>query len=245
MHQVILMGKGESYVLRSRSVGPPFYIQAEKAPGNFQAFLRRFKESIVHCAFRAGPIDLREAMDSKDLTIRDVSRITSNGESVIRLAIDYDRTYETPTRSGRGPAVGKRKVHISGIVSLDPGRAWAVRDFELHTTTDGDPQKTSDAVGSVVYSTGPEIPFPTEITSETRHSHGQNERIAFKVDRWVYDSPPPREFTLAFYGLGDYFVGRSNWLGRYGITVWAAGAAILAFTLSFVFKWLGRPRGNH
>jgi hypothetical protein len=84
---------------------------------------------------------------------------------------------------------------------VDRAAGWILREYELRIGGDD----SAVMRGSVVYSpTDGSPPIPKSVTYDTSYSNGAGHKVSFHISEIDRQPTPAREFTLDYYGLGDF-----------------------------------------
>ena len=174
--------------------------------------------------------DYVSLVNSPDFKIPRVVQESEAGKTLSKVFFQYRTT------SSKEPT-------IEGWLRLDPSMKWAIQDYEYerqHTVTNADGKTQTRMViqfkGAVHYREVDGVAVPREVEF-TRVANGRSGvRHVLTLSEYAITETPPREFTLAAFGLGDLErtlveVKRRNSSRNVGLTAVAVVACFISFLL--------------
>jgi hypothetical protein len=195
-----------------------------------RSFIDSKKMLFVDAPYSIGGILLPNIMKSPNFSVRKLSWQTHDGQSLLRVDINYTS--------------GKPNVYtMSGWMLVDPQRNWGLREYNAQLAYPSYPGVRVIYSGTVRYREN-DSTLPEEVTFSSTDTSGKSPegRDLFRLKSFSFDPLPEEGFSLAAFGLGD--VDRPSRRSRHGITAWAFCIALFSIVLGIVLKRLGGARGS-
>ena len=130
-----------------------------------------------------------------------------------------------------------------GWLRVDPRSGWLLQDYFVKTQLTGPPRVLAKSDGAITYRPADGSIAPSVITHHRTNEVldkvlEDNEEV--RVTKWAFTPTPREEFTLAFYGLGDFEKPGAPRGSR--MAYWAAGIAVACLLISAVLAVFVRSR---
>jgi hypothetical protein len=203
---------------------PDYRLYGAGAPGGPYFQNMEHGLSALHRAtYSINDDDIREIIARKGFEARRATRLAHGDGDLIRLDFAVTPPPASPGGSDhRAPLVG-------GWVVVDRAAGWILRECELRFGG----EYSTVIRGSVVYPPSDGSPaIPKSVTYDTSYSNGAGHKVSFHITEIDRQPTPAREFTLDYYGLGDFQSAArpgSNLVsyGLFGLALFALGLGAL------------------
>ncbi len=214
--------------------GSPYVVKSHLRDDGDMKPLAELRMQVRDAPYRpSGLRDFEKYLDSPYFSIERARRLRGTGGAVISLLIHY----RPPT---------EQELHIDGRLDLDESLGLVIRHYELKHAM-AFPGGRGEALyeGTVQYEQedGKAIPTHVDLKTQPIPETGRSTRWEYGISRYsLGPSTPPEEFTLAFYGLGDFerTLGHAEARSTYR----TGAVAATTFMIGLVLLGIGRKVHN-
>jgi hypothetical protein len=234
--RVFILAEERGFALRRVKPGGPFSLQRRLDPAEMTRVAKDYRslKKAPYCPPLCPTFpDFPAWVSSSDFRVRQVSRVTEGGQSVLKVLFDYR-------------SEGARENQAEGWVCVDPSIGWVIRSFEIETRITGKSRKNEKIVtrfqhtGSMSYTqnNGRAVPAEIRYGYALNNSLSNTFRYSYKLSTFRLAPTERSRFTLAAFDLGDYeqTLGEVEKRATYRTTA-TVSVALLA---SLVLFWCGR-----
>ncbi len=239
LDRVLVTAGDRRFGLRRTSPGATYYLEQETFGGSAIELLKDRRGFIAGCEFCVGGrVDWPSMVQSSAFRVTAVTREAAGERTLYRIEFRYSE----PTREH------------DGWFRVDPYAGWSLQDYlvrtqALYKSPASRPPTTARVLttisGSITYR-GDGGSIVPSIISHHRIVEAPNRAIdldeEFRATKWVLAPTPREEFTLAYYGLGDFEKPGAQRGSR--AAYWVAGLGVACLLISAILAGIVRFRGK-
>jgi hypothetical protein len=207
--------------------GKPYSVKFHSTERIEMNGLVEMRQQLRDAPYRPGGlVDVEKYVNSPHFSIEWARRRRREGGSVISLLVHH----RPPT---------EQEWHFDGRMDLDESLGLVIRQYELEFRVASPKRRVHMGTeGSVEYKREGGKVVPTHVVYKTHPiPEKQSTRWEYDISSYSLVATPPEEFTLAYYGLGDFerTLGQVETRSSYR-TAWAAA---IAFLIGFILFGVG------
>jgi hypothetical protein len=230
-HEGVTVKAGSRFFIVNRSSPQGLYrlnvATVNEFPPKSSATPALVKEAL-YCPWNGS--DFPSVVNSPEFKIGQVTRTGDSTNARVNVTFSYR-------------PVDSDKPKMEGWVRLDPAANCVLTDYEIKRTSP--PSAKSNSVteesGSTRYKDENGVALPVEVRYKKVFHTPKGDTLEegeYQIDRFVLGPTPAEEFTLAYYGLGDFEVPSRRSASRAGY--YALALAVAAGLVSLVMARLAR-----
>ncbi len=256
--QFTYASSGENEKLRIRREEPKYFDRVFVSSGNHRFIVRRptsegpyFVENLVNtdedweimkehriwvrgAAYHlAGVPNYPKLVNSSNFAIKQITQVSEAGSSLLNIEFEYANSRDA------------KEPKLEGWFRLDPGLGWVIRSYNYkrrYSILKGKKagqESVSRVEGWTTYKSEKGKPVPAEIQMKVTAPNGNLRREEhFTISKFLLESAPPGDFSLAAFGLGD--LERTAGQNETRKSYWTAAIALAAFLMSLLLFGVGR-----
>lgn len=209
--------------------GRPYVINYHSRDDGDMKPLAELRAQVRDAPYRpSGLEDFEKYLGSPDFSIERARRVPAAGGAVVSLLVHY-----RPAAQGA--------FHIDGRLDLDESLGLVIRQYELqHSMALSSGLLVWLYEGTVQYKqeNGKAIPTHVDLKTYPTKEPRRSTRWEYDISKYSLEFTPPKEFTLDFYGLGDFERTLNQAETRSAFR--SAAVAAVAFLIGFILFGIGR-----
>jgi hypothetical protein len=236
---VIIYAGGSQFSLTRSGASLPYKLGFQTSDPEKEGMraIAELRQDARDAAYRlAGFDDYEDVIKSPYFSIERAARVAGPSGSFIRLRVRYNPPADDAP-------------HFDGRLDLDEALGLVIREFDYRSWRKRPNGKIESAVTwSVQYKQVNGNAIPTHVAYTLHNITGGRVRgMEYDISRYALERTPSEEFTLAYYGLGDYAhtLAQVEKRSAYRTSAIGAGAVLIGFVLFAIGRKAHKARARN